>query len=233
MIIASVNSKGGVGKSTLSGNLAVWIHEHGKRVAFADCDTQSSCSEWLTESFPDISVVRLATSDEIVDELPVLAEEFDYVVADGPGSQNDVSRSLLLRADLAIIPAKASHFEARALAKNTAFLRHALDIRHGEPKAIAVLSMVGQRFRLTRQMREVAASLGLQMAATSISLRQAYADAPGQGTVVWRMGHEEKAAAIEIHTLFCELLPEIPKGSRLSLRALIDQPVQRRVNQSL
>ncbi|WP_083434990.1 ParA family protein [Rhodopirellula islandica] len=38
MIIALVNSKGGVGKSTLAGNLAGWLHSHGHRVVLADCE---------------------------------------------------------------------------------------------------------------------------------------------------------------------------------------------------
>ena len=36
MIIALVNSKGGVGKSTLAGNLIGWLHEHGKSVILAE-----------------------------------------------------------------------------------------------------------------------------------------------------------------------------------------------------
>src|SRR5690606_32476102 len=47
MIIALVNSKGGVGKSTLAGNLAGWLHHQGNKVILADCDSQQSSSEWL------------------------------------------------------------------------------------------------------------------------------------------------------------------------------------------
>jgi chromosome partitioning protein len=41
-----------------------------------------------------------------------------------------------------------------------------------------------------------------------VTLRQAYADAPGQSTLVWRMGVRERVAAREIVALFQELLPE-------------------------
>ena len=144
MIIALVNSKGGVGKSTLAGNLAGWLQAHGKKVIVADCDTQASSSEWLIEAAPEIQVVRLANADEVLDELPSLGMEADYVIADGPGSQTETSRALLMWADLAIIPCKASMFEVRALEKGTAFVRQAQAIRKGPPEAIAVLEHGGE-----------------------------------------------------------------------------------------
>ena len=57
--------------------------------------------------------------------------------------------------------------------------RQAQAIRKGPPEAIAVLSMVGRNYRLTRDMRDAAAALNLAVAETPITLRQAYADAPG------------------------------------------------------
>lgn len=208
MIIAIANSKGGVGKSTLAGNLAVWLMEHGHRVVLVDADTQESCAEWIPECFPEIPLVRLDNPDDILDELPTICRDVDYVVCDGPGSQSEVSRALLLKADLAIIPCKASMFEARALKKNTRFLRQVQDVRNGRPNAIAVLSMIGEKYRLTKDMKAVADAINLPLAKTAITLRQAYADAPGQATVVWRMGARERRAAEEINALFGELLPE-------------------------
>lgn len=208
MIVALVNSKGGVGKSTLAGNLAAWLAEQGHSVILADCDPQKSSSEWIAESKPDIQTFTFSTSDEILDNLPVLKSQADYVVADGPGSQTETSRALLMWADLAVIPCKASMFEARALAMNTAFVRQAQAIRNGQPDAVAVLTMVGRDYRLTKDMREAAAALQLQLAETPVTLRQAYADAPGQSTFVWNMGAGARDAAEEIDQLFRELLPE-------------------------
>ncbi len=208
MIIAVVNSKGGVGKSTLAGSLVAWLHELGHRVVLADCDSQNSSSEWIGEATPQVQIARYANADEVLEGLPLLRKEADYIVCDGPGSQTETSRALLLWADLAVIPCKASMFEARALAKNTAFVRQAQTIRKGPPLAIAVLSMVGKDFRLTKDMRDAANALKLTLAATHVTFRQAYADAPGQSNLVWKMGYREKEAAKEITALFRELLPE-------------------------
>lgn len=147
MIITIANSKGGVGKSTLAVHLAAWLHEQGHSVTLADCDTQQSSSEWIREAITELKAVRLGNPNEILNELPALALETDYVIADGPGSNTETSRALLLRADFAIVPCKASMLEVRALAKATEVLRQAQDIRGGIPKAVIVLSMVGKNYR--------------------------------------------------------------------------------------
>ena len=208
MIIVVANSKGGVGKSTLAVHLAAWLNRQGHRVTLADCDTQQSSSEWIREAAPDVKAVRLDNPDIILNELPILAHDADFVVADGPGSQTETSRALLLRADLAIVPCKASMLEVRALAKATEVLRQAQDIRGGVPAAIIVLSMVGKNYRLTKDMKDAAAALNLPLASTAMILRQIYADAPGQGSTVWDLGARATEAATEVGQLFREILPD-------------------------
>ena len=211
MIIVVATSKGGVGKSTISVHLAAWLYERGYRVTLADCDTQQSSSEWIREAVPEVKAVRLDNPDMILNDLPILNSDTDYVVADGPGSQTETSRALLLRADLAIVPCKASMLEVRALAKATEVLRVSQDIRAGLPKAIIVLSMVGKNYRLTADMKDAAGALNLPLASRAMILRQIYADAPGQGAVVWNMGARAREAAEEVDHIFREILPDAVK----------------------
>ncbi|MEO1526588.1 MAG: ParA family protein [Planctomycetota bacterium] len=217
-IIAVANTKGGVGKSTTAVHLAAWLYEQGHSVLLADCDTQHSSSEWIQEACPGIKTVLLDDPDVILSELPTLAQDVDYVVADGPGSQTETSRALLLRSDLAIVPCKASLLETRALAKATEVIGQAQDIRGGPPRAVIVLSMVGKRYRLTNDMVEAAKALNLPMAKTPLVLRQIYADAPGQGTVVWQMGSRAAEASIEAKRLFAEIVPEAERRVAVSKR---------------
>jgi len=219
MIIVVANSKGGVGKSTLAVHLASWLAGQGHRVTLADCDTQQSSSEWVREAAPGVNAVRLDSPNEILNELPTLSQETDFVVADGPGGQTETSRALLLRGDFAIVPCKASMLEVRALAKATEVLRQAQDIRGGIPKAVIVLSMVGKNYRLTQDMKDAAAALSLPLAATHMTLRQIYADAPGQASVVWDMGARARDAAKEADRLFREILPDAVQRARGEVRS--------------
>lgn len=220
MIITIANSNGGVGKNTMAVHLAAWLVRQGHRVTLADCDTQQSSSEWIKEACPEVHAIRLANPDDILNELPLLAADTDYVIADGPGSQTETSRALLLRADLGIVPRKASMLEIRALSKATEVLRQAQDIRNDLPKAVIVLSMVGRNYRLTKDMMDAAKSLNLPMASAALILRQIYADAPGQGQVVWNLGSRASEAATEIDSLFREILPNAVKGRGRSRREI-------------
>ena len=75
--------------------------------------------------------------------------------------------------------------------------------------------MVGRKYRLTQDMVEAAKALSLPLADTPMVLRQIYADAPGQGAVVWQLGARAREATKEVQRLFCELLPTaVAKSSK-------------------
>ncbi len=207
MIIVIANSKGGVGKSTIAAHLCVWLAEQGHRVILADCDMQHSSSHWLKDVAPDIRTERLNTPDEILDRIRSLNQEADYVIADGPGSNSETSRALLLHGEFAFVPCKASMLEVRALAQTTNVLRQVQQIRNGRPFATIILSMVGKNYRLTKDMKDAAAALDMALADSVVIQRQIYADAPGQKTVVWNLGARGRDAAKEMKELFKEILP--------------------------
>ena len=213
-IIAIANTKGGVGKSTIAVHLTAWLHEQGHKVKLIDCDSrQLSSSEWLLEACPDVASVILDDANEVLEELWPLAKEYDYVIVDGPGTETEISRSILMRADLAIMPCKASMLEARALTKATRLLFQAQDTRNGLPNGVIILNMVGSRHRLTNDMVDAAEVLGLPLAKQRIVRREVWAEAPGQGSTVLRMkGEPSNKAAKEIRKLFAELLPDAVCG---------------------
>lgn len=69
---------------------------------------------------------------ETENDLPQLGNAADYVVADGPDSQTETSRALLLCADLTIVPCKASMLEVGNVAIRSEVLKeYALDVRPG------------------------------------------------------------------------------------------------------
>jgi len=218
MIIVIANSKGGVGKSTIAVHLAAWLKEQGHSVILADCDTQHSSSEWLKEAEPDIRYERLASPEEILDRLRELNQEADYVIADGPGSNSETSRALLLLADFAFVPCKAGMLEARALAQATKVLQQVQNIRNGKPFATIILSMVGKHYRLTKDMKDAAEALEMALADSMLTQKQVYADAPGQRAVVWKLGSRGKNAGQEMKGLFDEILPLASKRTAKAKR---------------
>ena len=186
MILALSNSKGGVGKTTIAVHLAVWMAEQGHDVAFVDADVQGSSSGWLGESAPEMKTNRLLTPDDIVDQLPGLAAEHKYVIADGPAGLTEVTRAILWLADLAIFPCGPSALDLRAVIEAMTVVHQIQQIRKGLPAEIFIPNKLQPNYRLSRELVQTVKKLGMP-AGDGLRLRQAYADAAGQGTVVWRM----------------------------------------------
>jgi chromosome partitioning protein len=207
MILALANSKGGVGKSTLAVHLAVWLHEKGRRVAFVDSDVQGSSSAWLKEAAPDIKPVRLLTAEDIVAQLPqIQAQE---IIVDGPAGLSEVTRAILFLSDVAVLPCGPSILDVRALIEAVEIIRKIRVMRHNLPRIVIVPNKLQMQYRLSKELLQTIRTHEMP-AGEGLGLRQAYADAAGQGTLVWRMRTESaRAATAEMQFLFQQLYESI------------------------
>lgn len=211
-MIAVVNQKGGVGKTTLAVHIAVWHFEQGHRVAFIDADGQSSSSRWIKTAGWPITLFTETRPDPIIEIAKDLRATHDVIVADGPGNLAESTRALLLMADFALVPCGVTVPELESTAEMIRMIKNARLVRAGaSPQASVVLTRVrNDRFVLTREAHEAAGLLGLPVCANVLRLREATADSPGQRTVVWNMGRKATVAAKEMN----QLLEEIDKYAR-------------------
>lgn len=208
MMIVCANSKGGVGKSTLATHLAVWLFDQGFQTALLDTDKQRSSSQWIAEVEPQIAVRVADTPEECLANAQELMASNDFVVGDAPGGLEDLSRTLLILADLAIFPISPSILDVRSVAGATTVLRYAQGINGGRPEGRLVLNKMKTHDTISRELRDNAPKLGLQVATCVVRDLQAYRDAAQQGTVVGRVGRKGAHAAADIDALFTELLAD-------------------------
>lgn len=208
-VIAVVQVKGGVGKSTLAAHLVGWLHKQGKTVAVVDSDPQQAVSRWLSEALPDVETITALRSDDVIEAVPELAERFGFVICDGPGGEDEATRALMLRADLALLPCGPSALDLRALKETAHLVKQARSIRGGLPDAVVVLNRQQPRTLVSQDVAAEAPALGLRVAGTVIRQRAATADSAGQGTFVWDLAVSgARDAAVEIQTLFGEVFTD-------------------------
>ena len=208
MMIVLANTKGGVGKSTIASHLAIWLHDRGFKTALLDADRQRSSSQWVAEAESRISVRTADSPDACLREAQALLAGHDFLVGDGPGGMDDVSRTMLLMADLALMPISPSILDLRSVQQATSVLRFAQQINGGRPKGLLILNKMRTRDVISRQLEIAAPSLGVGVAKTVLRDLQAYRDAAQQGSAVTRMGRKAAEASGEVGRLFSELIPD-------------------------
>jgi chromosome partitioning protein len=202
MIVSVANSKGGVGKSTLAVHAAVWLHERGVRVAAVDADAQGSLSDWLPGAAQGLRIERCETAEELAERVPRLTSVYDVIVADGPAGLGRETVALAGVSDTVLLPIGPSMMDVRA-SYRTARLLYGVRMRRKDdrPAVLTVLNRVQPRTRLTQVALAAVQKYGFPVAHAALHLRQAYAEACGLRTVVWRMGARARDAAAEITAL--------------------------------
>lgn len=184
MIVAFLNQKGGVGKTTLALHLAGAWSARGRRVLVVDADPQASALDWadqrLREGLPRLFGVLGLARETLHKELPDLARETDHLIIDGPPRVAGIARSALLAADLVLIPAQPSPFDGWASSEMLRLLDEARIFRP-ELRARMLLNRCAARTVIARETAEALADQDPPMLVSRVGQRVAFADAARTG----------------------------------------------------
>lgn len=205
-IIALVNQKGGTGKTTAAVHLASWL-SNKKTVMLVDADAQQSSSFWLNSL--NLHIENLVESDPegLFETLPKLSLKYDFIVVDGPGSLSETTKAILTRSDLALVPCQPSGLDLHSSNKILRFIRHAQELRGGQPRAALFLSRATKGTTLLREAQEVLQERDIPLLKKIIYQKQCIADAPTQGSTVFQMiGSAAEQASQDYKALFEEIL---------------------------
>jgi len=181
-VIVVANPKGGVGKSTLSTNLAGYLTYQGFNVMLGDVDVQQSSRSWLAlrpPSLPPIAAWEI--TDGHIGKPP---KGTTHMVLDTPaGLHGGRFEKVMKIADKVIVPLQASMFDILATQN---FLQELKEAKGKLGKfEIGVVGMrVNSRTRAAEQLSHYVSGLGLPVLGY-LRDTQNYVQLAAHGTTLW------------------------------------------------
>jgi chromosome partitioning protein len=213
MIISVSNLKGGVGKSTISQNLAVWLAHNDQKVCILDTDMEQRTSmRWAglrAAELPNVDVFGVE-ADQIIKASSKQATAYDVVIIDGTPQLGKTALATIMASDLVLVPITPSAFDMWSFENFLSRYNEVKDLKEGKGvpfKAYIVLNKYTGKTNLDRNIADVVQDFGMDVLATTIGDRVAYRECPITGLGVLEM--KEKKAKAEIEQLGAEILEKI------------------------
>jgi len=130
------------------------------------------------------------------------------VIVDGPAALSEITRAVILVADLALIPCQPTGVDLESASDTVRLVHQAQRIRRGEPKAVMFVNRAVKGTKLKDEAVEVLRLMpDVFVLDTVIHQRQIMADCYGQNATVFDLsGSTAGTARREIEKLFKKAL---------------------------
>ena len=205
MIVGVLNQKGGVGKTTLSVNLAACLARTGARVLLIDADPQGSSLDWAAarQGEPLFSVVGFPRAT-IHKEIAQLGQGYDHIIIDGPPRVTDLARSAIMASDIVLIPVQPSPYDIWAAEEVVKLITEARVYKENI-KSVFVVNRKITNTAIGRDVREALAAYPIHVLDASIAQRVVFAEAAAQGQAIFEIDPTGPAVA-EMEAVAAELV---------------------------
>jgi chromosome partitioning protein len=164
-VIALIQQKGGVGKSSVAGNLAGELIELGKSVAVLDLDPQQSLLTWAQFGkgllYGIVEAVDTTNARSLSLAIDRAGKGAERIILDCPPGLPDTGIMAALLCDLALLPVSPSPLDLKAIKEAVELVREARNRRKDKRPSIAfVPSRVEDNTVLGRDLADSLKKLG-------------------------------------------------------------------------
>ena len=205
MIVGVLNQKGGVGKTTLSVNLAACLARTGARVLLIDAGPQGSSLDWAAarQGEPLFSVGGFPRAT-IHKEIAQLGLGYDHIIIDGPPRVTDLARSAIMASDIVVIPVQPSPYDIWAAEEVVKLITEARVYKENI-KSVFVVNRKITNTAIGRDVREALAAYPIHVLDASVAQRVVFAEAAAQGQAIFEIDPTGPAVA-EMEAVAAELM---------------------------
>ena len=212
--LAVISRKGGVGKTTLSVNLAVAAWKNGLTTVLVDLDPQRSAVLWgRIRGRPNPAVVP-ATAGKL---FPIWAAAqnsgIDLMVLDTPSGDQDETLQALRLADAALLICRPNRFDLDALKQSLEL------VRRNQTRSLVVLNQAPSR-RMGQEPESVRAAVrelqdgGVQLASIGLRHRAAFPASSAKGLAIMEL-EPLSAGAREVAGVWGQAWSELTAPTRV------------------
>jgi chromosome partitioning protein len=212
-VLAMASQKGGSGKTTLSGHLAVQAQLAGAGpVVLIDIDPQGSLSDWWNERSSEYPAFAQTTVARLSADLEVLRQQgFRLAMIDTPPAITMAIQSVIAVAELIVIPTRPSPHDLRAVGATVDLCERA-----GKP-LLFVVNGATPKAKITSEAA-VALSQHGTVAPITVHHRTDFAASMIDGRTVMEVDHNGRSSQ-EIQALWTYISDRLEKNFRRTVFA--------------
>jgi chromosome partitioning protein len=170
-VIAFLNPKGGVGKTTCVINIATCLTIKGYRVAVIDTDPQPSITNWNSKNLAQFDIFDANGEKDIYEARKL--KGYDFIIIDGAAALSVITSASVMVSHLVIVPVSPSPLDYSASGAVISVV-DTMRQRSTDLEARFLITRYNPRAAMTAKLRRSIEGSGVKKFRTAIAARQSF-----------------------------------------------------------
>lgn len=183
-IIAILNQKGGVGKTTISTNLAVALHKDKYKILLVDSDPQGSARDWNEANEGKLINVVGLDRETLAKDIEGIKNNHDIIIIDGAPQSSKLAGAAIKAADLVIIPVTPSPYDVWACSDLVEIIQARQEVMNNKPPCYFFISRARKGTNLSVEVEQALSGYEIPILSSRTMHREIYAKTASDGLTV-------------------------------------------------